>query len=115
MVSHAGRRSKLRTGALSEAADGLRARRAGHHRGRVLVGVAMAIADGLVTITAGEADARLQALCRPGDYADLCWVLSTEGFGLRGRHTRGSTDRLLRLAIKEGRWLVRVAAAARWW
>ena len=39
------------TAALSEATDGLRARRAGHDPGRVLVDVAVAIADGAVTIT----------------------------------------------------------------
>ena len=39
------------TAALSEATDGLRERRAGHDPGRVLVDVAVAIADGAVTIT----------------------------------------------------------------
>ncbi len=39
------------TAALSGATDGLRARRAGHDPGRVLVDVAVAIADGAVTIT----------------------------------------------------------------
>ena len=38
------------TAALSEATDGLRARRAGHAPGRVLVDVAVVIADGAVTI-----------------------------------------------------------------
>ncbi len=58
MVSHAGTvllaeladRSGLTT-ALSEATDGLRARRAGHDPGRVLVDVAVAIAGRAVTIT----------------------------------------------------------------
>ncbi len=36
---------------LSEATDGLRERRAGHDPGRVLVDVAVAIADGAVTIS----------------------------------------------------------------
>ena len=39
------------TAALSEATDGLRARRDGHDPGRVLVDVAVAIADGVVTIS----------------------------------------------------------------
>ena len=57
MVSHAGTvllaeladRIGL-TAALSEATDGLRQRRAGHDPGRVLVDVAVAIADGATTI-----------------------------------------------------------------
>ena len=40
---------------LSQATDGLRERRAGHDPGRVLIDVAVAIADGAVTITAGQA------------------------------------------------------------
>jgi len=39
------------TAALAEATDGLRERRAGHDPGRVLVDVAVAIADGAVTIS----------------------------------------------------------------
>ena len=39
------------TAGLGEATDGLRERRAGHDPGRVLVDVAVAIADGAVTIT----------------------------------------------------------------
>ena len=39
------------TAALSEATDGLRERRAGHDPGRVLVDVAVAIADGARTIS----------------------------------------------------------------
>ena len=57
MVSHAGTVSlaeladRSLTAALSEATDGLRERRAGHDPGRVLVDVAVAIADGAVTIS----------------------------------------------------------------
>ena len=50
------------TAALSEATDGLRARRAGHDPGRVLVDVAVAIADGAVTITDVQALADQQGL-----------------------------------------------------
>ncbi len=39
------------TAALSEGTDGLRSRRAGHDPGRVLVDVAVAIADGARTIS----------------------------------------------------------------
>ena len=39
------------TALLSEATDGLRERRAGHDPGRVLINVAVAIADGAVTIS----------------------------------------------------------------
>ena len=50
------------TAALSEATDGLRSRRAGHDPGRVLVDVAVAIADGAVTITDVQALANQQGL-----------------------------------------------------
>ena len=53
------------TAALSEATDGLRARRAGHDPGRVLVDVAVAIADGAVTITDVQALADQQGLHGP--------------------------------------------------
>ena len=42
------------TAALSEATDSLRERRAGHDPSRVLVDVAVAIADGAVTISASR-------------------------------------------------------------
>ena len=58
VVSHAGtvlvgelaERTGLRAG-FAEATDGLRRRRAGHDPGRVLVDIAVAIADGAETIT----------------------------------------------------------------
>jgi len=53
------------TAALSEATDGLRERRAGHDPGRVLVDVAVAIADGAVTITDVQALADQQGLHGP--------------------------------------------------
>ncbi len=72
MVSHAGTvllaeladRIGLTT-ALSEATDGLRERRAGHDPGRVLVDVAVAIADGAVTISDVQALADQQGLHGP--------------------------------------------------
>ena len=53
------------TTALSEATDGLRERRAGHDPGRVLVDVAVAIADGAVTITDVQAMADQEGLHGP--------------------------------------------------
>jgi hypothetical protein len=53
------------TAALSEATDGLRERRAGHDPGRVLVDVAVAIADGAVTISDVQVLADQQGLHGP--------------------------------------------------
>jgi len=53
------------TAALSEAIDSLRERRAGHDPGRVLVDVAVAIADGAVTISDVQALADQQRLHGP--------------------------------------------------
>jgi len=53
------------TATLSEATDSLRERRAGHHPGRVLVDVAVAIADGAVTISDVQALADQQGLHGP--------------------------------------------------
>ena len=72
MVSHAGTlllaeladRIGL-TAALSEATDGLRERRAGHDPGRVLVDVAVAIADGARSISDVQSLADQQGLHGP--------------------------------------------------
>ncbi len=53
------------TAALSEATDSLRERRAGHDPGRVLVDVAVAIADGAVTISDVQTLADQQGLHGP--------------------------------------------------
>ena len=53
------------TALLSEAADGLRVRSAGHDPGRVLVDVAVAIADGAVTISDVQALADQEGLHGP--------------------------------------------------
>ena len=53
------------TAALSEATDGLRQRRAGHDPGRVLVDVAVAIADGATTISDVQALAEQRGLHGP--------------------------------------------------
>ena len=72
VVSHAGTvlLAELadRTGltvALSEATDSLRERRAGHDPGRVLIDVAVAIADGAMTISDVQALADQQGLHGP--------------------------------------------------
>jgi len=72
VVSHAGTvllaeladRTGL-TAALSGATDSLRERRAGHDPGRVLIDVAVAIADGAVTISDVQALADQQGLHGP--------------------------------------------------
>lgn len=72
------------TGALSEATDGLRERRAGHDLVRVLVEVAVAIADGAVTIKDVLASADQQGLHGPaGSVASTrrsggCWPAPDE-------------------------------------
>ena len=53
------------TALLSEATDGLRERRAGHDPGRVLIDVAVAIADGAVTISDIQAMADHEGLHGP--------------------------------------------------
>ena len=53
------------TAALSEATDGLRERRAGHDPGRVLVDVAVAIADGALSISDVQTLADQQGLHGP--------------------------------------------------
>ena len=53
------------TAALSEATDGLRARQAGHDPGRVLVDVAVAIADGATTISDVQGLAKQHGLHGP--------------------------------------------------
>ena len=53
------------TALLSEATDGLRERRAGHDPGRVLIDVAVAIADGAVTISDIQALADHEGLHGP--------------------------------------------------
>ena len=70
------------TAALSEATDGLRERRAGHDPGRVLIDVAVAIADGAVTISDVQTLADQQGVHGPaGSVASTrrsggCWTRS---------------------------------------
>ena len=102
MVSHAGTvlLAELadrigQTALLSEATDGLRKRRAGHDPGRVLVdvAVAIAIADGAVTITDVQALADQEGLHGPaGSIASTStiWrVLASIGETILGANPSG--------------------------
>ena len=60
------------TAALSEVTDGLRQRRAGHDPGRVLVDVAVAIADGATTISDVQALADQHGLHGPA--GSVAWT-----------------------------------------
>lgn len=64
-MSHPKINPLLKQPALSEATDGLRERRAGHDPGRVLVDVAVAIADGAVAISDVQILADQQGLHGP--------------------------------------------------
>ena len=90
------------TALLSEATDGLRERRAGHDPGRVLVDVAVAIGDGTVSITDGQAFADQQGL--PGPAGS---VASTSTI----RWTLAGID----LAMLASSWLTRATARDRTW
>jgi len=95
------------TAALSEATDGLRERRAGHDPGRVLIDVAVAIADGAVTISDVQALADQQGLHGPaGSVASTptIWrVLAAVA------HTPGmlAKIRLARAEARDRAWLAR--------
>ena len=93
------------TAALSEATDGLRARRGGHDPARVLVDVAVAIADGAVTITDVQALADQHGLHGPaGSVASTptIWrVLAAIDEAMLGR------IRLARAQARDRAWLAR--------
>ncbi len=93
VVSHAGTvllgemadRAGL-TAALSEVCDGLRVRRSGHDPGRVLVDVAVAIADGAETISDVQALADQPDLRGPVASTATIWrVLEGVDAGVLGR------------------------------
>jgi hypothetical protein len=93
------------TAALSEATDGLRSRQAGHDPGRVLVDVAVAIADGARTIRDVQVLADQQGLHGPaGSVASTptIWrVLDGIDDGMLG------AIRLARAAARDRAWLAR--------
>lgn len=93
------------TALLSEACDGLRERRSGHDPGRVLVDVAVAIADGATTITDIQALADQQGLHGPaGSVASTStiWrVLAGIDTAMLGR------VRLAVAAARDRAWLAR--------
>ena len=93
------------TAGLSEATGGLRARRAGHDPGRVLVDVAVAIADGAVTISDVQALADQEGLHGPaGSVASTptIWrVLAGIDDAMLGR------IRLARAEARDRAWIAR--------
>ena len=93
------------TAALSEATDGLRQRRAGHDPGRVLVDVAVAIADGVTTISDVQALAEQHGLHGPaGSVASTptIWrVLASIDTAMLGE------IRLARALARDRAWLAR--------
>ena len=93
------------TAALSEATDGLRERRAGHDPGRVLVDVAVAIADGTVTITHVQALAGQEGLPDPaGSVASTSTIWRV----LAGiDQTMLGAIRLARAQARDRAWLAR--------
>ena len=93
------------TAALSEATDGLRERRAGHDPGRVLVDVAVAIADGARTISDVQVLADQQGLHGPaGSVASTPTIWRV----LAGIDTAMLTQiRLARAAARDRAWLGR--------
>ncbi len=93
------------TAALSEATDGLRERRAGHDPGRVLVDVAVAIADGAVTITDVQALADQEGLHGPaGSVASTATIWRV----LAGiDQSMLSTIRLARAQARDRAWTAR--------
>ena len=93
------------TAALSEATDGLRSRRAGHDPGRVLVDVAVAIADGARTISDVQVLADQQGLHGPaGSVASTPTIWRV----LDGIDTQMlGAIRLARAAARDRAWLAR--------
>ncbi len=93
------------TAALSEATDGLRQRQAGHDPGRVLVDVAVAIADGARTISDVQVLADQQGLHGPaGSVASTPTIWRV----LAGIDTQMlDAIRLARAAARERAWLAR--------
>lgn len=93
------------TGLLSEATAGLRLRRAGHDPGRVLVDVAVAIADGAVTITDVQALADQVGLHGPaGSVASTATIWRV----LAGIDASMLAEiRLARAAARDRAWLAR--------
>ncbi len=93
------------TAALSEATDGLRSRRSGHDPGRVLVDVAVAIADGARTISDVQVLADQQGLHGPaGSVASTPTIWRV----LDGIDTQMLAQiRLARAAARDRAWLAR--------
>ena len=112
MVSHAGTvlLSELAdriglTAALSEATDGLRQRQAGHDPGRVLVDVAVAIADGARTISDVQVLADQQGLHSPAGSVASTPTIWRVLAGIDAQML--AQIRLARAAARDRAWLAR--------
>ena len=96
------------TALLSEATDGLRERRAGHDPGRVVIDVAVAIADGAVTISDIQALANHEGLHGPaGTVASTStiWrVLAAIGNDQKARGGMLTRNRQARVQARHRAW-----------
>jgi len=95
------------TAALSEATDSLRERRAGHDPGRVLVDVAVAIADGAVTISDVQALADQQGLHGPAGSVASTPTIWRVLAGVANRPGMLAAIRLARAQARDRAWMGR--------
>jgi len=95
------------TAALSEATDTLRERRAGHDPGRVLIDVAVAIADGAVTISDVQALADQQGLHGPAGSIASTPTIWRVLAGIANAPGMLAKIRLARAEARDRAWLAR--------
>ena len=95
------------TATLSEATDGLRERRAGHDPGRVLVDVAVAIADGAVTISDVQTLADQQGLHGPAGSVASTSTIWRVLHGVANTPGLLAKIRLARAEARDRAWLAR--------
>jgi len=95
------------TAALSEATDGLRERRAGHDPGQVLIDVAVAIADGAVTISDVQALADQQGLHGPAGSIASTPTIWRVLAGIANAPGMLAKIRLARAEARDRAWLAR--------
>ncbi len=95
------------TAALSEATDSLRERRAGHDPGRVLIDVAVAIADGAVTISDVQALADQQGLHGPAGSIASTPTIWRVLAGIANAPEMLAKIRLARAEARDRAWMAR--------
>jgi len=95
------------TAALSEATDGLRERRAGHDPGKVLVDVAVAIADSAVTISDVQVLADQQGLHGPAGSVVSTATIWRVLEGVANAPGMLATIRQARAQARDRAWLAR--------